>query len=67
MNTHNIYFHGEISKIPKTHDEKKIIWSCVVCLLTVIEYRDLDFYTYHAIGRFSRPQTGDIVFLENRI
>ena len=57
MNTHNIYCQGKISKIPKLM-MKKIIWSSVHCLLTVIEY--LDFNTYHAMGGFSRQQTGDI-------
>ena len=42
MNIHIIYFHGEISKIrklmmqKKKKKKKKIIWSCVHCLLTVI-------------------------------
>ena len=62
MNTHNIYFHGEISKMPKLmiikKKKKKIIWNCVHCLLTVIDY--LDFNTYHAMGRFIKRQTGNI-------
>ena len=65
MYTHNIYFHGEISKIPKLMTKKKIIWSCVHCLFTVTEY--LNFNTYHVMGRFSRRQTANIFFLENRI
>ena len=33
MNTHNIYFLGEISKIPKLIMKKKIMWGCVHSLL----------------------------------
>ena len=48
MNTHNIYFHGEISKIPKLIMKKKKSSGAV--FITCSQ----SLNTCHAMGRFSR-------------
>ena len=72
MNIHNIYFYGEISKIPKLMMNKKKKNHLELCSLfahshciRAIVY--LDFNTYHATGRFSRQKNRRYFFLENRI
>ena len=59
MNTHNIYFYGEISKLPKLMMKKKNHLELCSLFAQVIEY--LDFSTYHAMSRFNR-QTGNMFF-----
>ena len=63
MNIHNVYFHGKLSKIPKLMMKKSSGAVFIVCSQSL---NTLTLNTYHAMGRFSRRQTGD-TFPRNRI